>query len=263
MDKARVNGITIAYEVHGQGEPLLLIHGAGVSRVEFRPQIEPLSQHFRLIVPDVRGHGDSEITSAPYSMKLFADDMIGLLDVLGIQQVLVCGHSMGGTIAQQMAVDYPSRVQAVILAETNYGLKSDLLLRAAGKVGDWMVGLIGLKRLMPMTAKQLAAGSKEAEAMYLEAFTPHVTNPANYMNISQANNNFDGKGQLHRIQCPTLVMIAERNRATHGMGRYMAKTIPGAQLVTIPNAGHGLNWDNTEAFNGAVLEFFKKVIYGS
>ncbi|MBZ0282011.1 MAG: alpha/beta hydrolase [Anaerolineae bacterium] len=263
MPKAQVNGATIAYEAHGEGEPLLLIHGAGVSRIEFRPQHEALSKQFRLIIPDVRGHGDSEITRAPYSMKLFADDMIGLLDVLGIPKVMVCGHSMGGTIGQQMAVDYPTRVQALILAETNYGLKSDPLLRAAGVIGDWMVGLIGIKRLIPMTARQLAAGSKEAEAMYLEAFAPQQANPANFMNISQANNNFDGKGQLHLIQCPTLVMIAERNRATHGMGRYMAKTIPGAQLMTIPKAGHGLNWDNTEAFNAAVLEFFIKVTYGS
>jgi pimeloyl-ACP methyl ester carboxylesterase len=168
---------------------------------------------------------------------------------------------MGGTVAQQLVIDYPKRVRALVLAETNYGTKSNRMLWIAGKSITILVRLLGMKRLSRMTAQ--LAKTPEGQAMVQAAFAPQVANPANFLNIAEANNEFDGKGQLSRIECPTLVLIAEQNRATHGMGRYMAKTIPGAWLVTIPNAGHLVNWDNTTAFNTAVLEFFGKVTHGS
>lgn len=260
MEKARVNGITIAYEMAGQGEPLLLIHGAGVSRLEWKPQLEALGEYFRLVMPDVRGHGDSEQTKTPYTMKLFADDMIALLDALKLEQVLILGHSMGGTIAQQMAVDHPERVKGLVLAETSYGTANEPLLRWAGVAAEWMMRLVGVKRLIPMSAKQFARGSKETESMLLEAFEPQVKTPANFINIAHANNLFDGKGVLHRIQCPTLVLIAEHNRVTHKFGHYMAEAIPDARLQTIPNAGHTLNWDNAAAFNRVVVNFLKEKV---
>jgi 3-oxoadipate enol-lactonase len=259
VEKARINGIEIAYEVVGEGEPVLLVHGAGVSHAEFEPQYEALGATYRLIVPDVRGHVESGQTQAPYTMKQFADDMIGLLDALGIQQARVLGHSMGGTIAQQMAVDYPARVQAMVLAETTYGLKSDRMLSLLTRWSEPLIRMIGIKRLVPMTVKQLSARSPQYKALLEAMFKPHLDNPANFWNISRANNAFDGKGQLKRIQCPTLILIGEHNRATHRFGRYMVEAIPNARLMTIPGAGHMLNWDNTEAFNRAVLEFFETV----
>ncbi len=262
MEKAQVNGTTIAYEVVGQGEPLLLVHGAGVSHAEFKPQYEALDGAFRLIVPDVRGHGESGQTSEPYSIKLFADDLFGLLDVLKIDKVLICGHSMGGAIAQQMAVDHSERVQAAVLAETNYGFGDNLLMKIFMPLGTWMTKLIGLERAKNMTIRQMAK-SPEVAAVFEEGFRPQMANPANFWNLPDANYTFNGKGQLSRIQCPTLILIAQNNRVTHGMGRTMEKLIPNAKLMMIPNAGHMLNWDNVEMFNSVVLEFFEKVTHGS
>lgn len=259
MDKAQVNGTEITYESRGQGEPLLLIHGAGIPHGEFQPQYEPLGAKFRLILPDVRGHGESAKSSAPYSMQQFADDMIALLDTLGIDKTLILGHSMGGTIAQQMAVDHPNRVRALVLAETNYGIKSDPMLYWTVKLMEPVSRMIGIKRLSSMSVNQFSARSPQMKPFLEGAFGQHVDDPDNFWNISQANNEFDGKGQLEKIQCPTLILIAEKNRATHGMGRYIADHIPNARLVTIPNAGHMLNWDNTEAFNKTVIEFFEQV----
>ena len=95
--------------------------------------------------------------------------------------------------------------------------------------------------------------------MFEEGFRVQMQNPDNFWNLSEANYQFDGKRQLSRIQCPTLILIAENNRVTHGMGRTMEKLIPGAQLKMIPKAGHMLNWDNTDEFNAAVLAFFEAV----
>jgi 3-oxoadipate enol-lactonase len=259
LEKAQVNGTEIAFEVRGQGEPLLMIHGAGVPHGEFQPQYEAIGAKFRLILPDVRGHGESLTTDAPYSMKQFADDMIGLLDQLGIQQALILGHSMGGTIAQQMAVDHPQRVKAIVLAETNYGIKSDRMLYALVRLMDPVSRMIGIKRLSGVSVNQFSARSPQMKPFLEAAFQQHVDNPANFWNISQANNEFDGKGQLSRIQCPTLILMAENNRATHKFAQYMAQTIPNARLVTISDAGHMLNWDNAAEFNKTVIEFFESV----
>lgn len=258
METASINGTTIAYEVHGQGEPLLLIHGAGISRQEWQPQIEPLGRSFRLIIPDVRGHGDSGQTPAPYSMALFAEDMMGLLDHLKISQVLICGHSMGGAIAQQMAANHPERVKKLILAETNYGFEDSLFLKLATVASLPLMKLMGISRLKDMTIRQLGIKDPAIQQVFDSAFMPQIQNPTNFWNIWDANTAFKGKEQLRRIQCPTLVMIAQNNRATHKMGHYMAEAIPNAKLMTIPDAGHGLNWDNAAAFNTAVTEFFLK-----
>lgn len=259
----QVNGTEIAYEMRGQGEPLLMIHGAGVPHGSFQPQYESLSSHFRLYLPDLRGHGKSAVTQAPYSMKQFADDMIGLLDSLGIEKTLILGHSMGGTIAQQMAVDHPERVKALVLAETNYGIKSDRMLYTMVKLMDPVSRMIGLKRLSGLSVKQFSARSPQMKPFLETAFQQHIDDPENFWNISQANNEFDGKGQLSRIQCPALILMAQNNPATHRYAKYMAGHIPNAQLMEIPNAGHMLNWDNAEDFNKTVIEFFEKVTHDS
>jgi pimeloyl-ACP methyl ester carboxylesterase len=258
MESASINGTTITYTVRGEGEPLLLIHGAGIDHTEWQPQLDALGKHFKIIAPDVRGHGKSGQTAAPYSIELFADDMVGLLDALGIEKTLVCGHSMGGAVAQCVAAQQPERVKALILAETNYGfedMRGMILVLEATKP---IMKLVGVKRLVDMTIRQMVRGT-EAQDLLRAAYAPQVANPSNFWNIWDANNKFKGKAQLRRIQCPTLVMIAENNQVTHKMGHYMAKTIPNARLITIPNAGHGLNWENPEAFNAALIEFFQTV----
>jgi 3-oxoadipate enol-lactonase len=259
LEKAKVNGTEIAYEVHGQGEPLLLIHGAGVPHGEFQPQYEAVGAKFRLILPDVRGHGESDVSKAPYSMKQFADDMIALMDTLKIERTLILGHSMGGTIAQQMAVDHPNRVKALVLAETNYGIKSTPALYWTVRLMDPVSRMIGIKRLSAMSVNQFSARSPQMKPFLESAFQQHIDHPDNFWNISQANNEFDGKGQLSRIQCPTLLLVAQNNPATHSFAKYMVEHIPNARLVTIPNASHMLNWDNAEAFNKTVLEFLEQV----
>ena len=264
MDKVQVNGTEIAYESRGEGEPLLMIHGAGVPHGEFQPQYDALGAKFRLILPDVRGHGESPVTQVPYSMKLFADDMIGLLDVLKIDRTLILGHSMGGTIAQQMAVDHPNRVKAMVLAETNYGIKSTPWLYWTVRAMDPLSRMIGIKRLSGMSVKQFSARSPGMKPFLEAAFQQHIDDPANFWNISQANNEFDGKDKLPNIQCPTLVMAARNNPQSHRFAHYMAEHIPNARLIMVSNAGHMLNWDNAEVFNKSVIEFFENVgSYGS
>ncbi|MEO8396377.1 MAG: alpha/beta hydrolase [Chloroflexota bacterium] len=254
MPTATVNGTTLDYDLIGTGTPLLLIHGGLIARSEWRLQIEPLAQSCRLIVPDVRGHGASG-KGGDYSMKLFAEDFVALLENLGIARAIVCGHSMGGTVAQVMAADYPDRVIGLILAETNYGVGNEPMMRFAAGATTALTRLIGVKSFLKMGARTMKANDPQIVSAIQAAFQRQADDPANARNIIDAMNAYDGSALLARIHCPTLVIIGADNRLARQQGEHMAKTIPNARLTHIPNAGHGANWDNAPAFNAAVLEF--------
>ncbi|MBK8137850.1 MAG: alpha/beta hydrolase [Chloroflexi bacterium] len=256
MERVTVNETAIAYATYGEGEPLLLIHGAQGSSVEWKPQIEALAGHFRLIVPDVRGHGASAQTSGPYSMELFADDLAALLDALEVESAHVLGHSMGGAVAQSLAARHAGKVRRLILAETNYGFEDYPLLWWITTLSAPAMRLIGVRGVVSLIIKQLGEQDEADKHLLESGFAPQIANPRNFWNIWRANNDYKGKAALAQIKAPTLVMIAARNKITHGMGKRMAKTIPGARLITIPDAGHMLNWDNAGAFNAEVIRFF-------
>lgn len=258
MEHAQVNGTTIAYATTGEGEPLLLIHGAQGSSVEWKPQIAALTGHFRLIVPDVRGHGASAHTPAPYSMELFADDMAGLLDALEVESAHVLGHSMGGAVAQALAARHPGKVRRLILAETNYGFEDYPLLWWAATLSAPAMRLIGVRGFVNLTLKQVKIKDETDKRLLESGFAPQIANPRNFWNIWRANNDYKGKAALAQINAPTLVMVAAQNKITHGMGKHMAEAISGARLIMIPDAGHLLNWDNPIEFNAEVIRFFSE-----
>jgi pimeloyl-ACP methyl ester carboxylesterase len=120
-----VNGIRLYYEVHGQGEPLLLLHGGGGSADHFAQMVPELAQHFRVITPDTRAHGRSTDTADPLSYRQMVDDMVGLLDALAVPSAHVGGWSDGASIALHMALYAPERVRTLLL--TPVDLSADAL----------------------------------------------------------------------------------------------------------------------------------------
>lgn len=133
MPKAKTNNVQTYYEIHGDGTPLVLIHGVGACHKLWQPQIEPFSKYFKVIVYDVRGHGESSGYNERYSIKLFASDLKVLLENLGVTRAHICGLSMGGLIAQQFATDYPSTVDKLVLAGTfcHLGVSGTILITFA------------------------------------------------------------------------------------------------------------------------------------
>ena len=121
MAKAYVNGINIAYDVDGQGEPLVLIMGLGGTRQSWVFQKRTFSKHFKVITFDSRGIGKSDKPSEPFTIKTIVDDTIGLMDHLSIDKAHVLGVSHGGRVAQEVAINYPDRVIKLVLASTNTG----------------------------------------------------------------------------------------------------------------------------------------------
>jgi len=121
MAKAYVNGINIAYDVDGQGEPLVLIMGLGGTRQSWVFQKRTFSKHFKVITFDSRGIGKSDKPSEPFTIKTIVDDTIGLMDHLSIDKAHFLGVSHGGRVAQEVAINYPERVNKLVLASTNTG----------------------------------------------------------------------------------------------------------------------------------------------
>ena len=112
--KARVNGVDLWYEVTGEGEPVVQIHGAGFGHFNFDPATPELSKHFKVVDYDMRGYGQSDRPMQDYDMEVWADDLAGLQDALGIEQAHVHGTSMGGMIAIVFAGKYPERTTSVV-----------------------------------------------------------------------------------------------------------------------------------------------------
>jgi len=115
---AEINGIKICYEIKGEGEPLILVHGFGADKEVWIAQFEPLSKHFKVVRFDNRGAGKSDRPDEPYSMEMFADDVAGLMDHLGIDKAHILGWSLGGMIVQTFAIKYPERLRKLILINT-------------------------------------------------------------------------------------------------------------------------------------------------
>lgn len=123
---ALVNDVNICYEIYGDGDPVLLVHGFGSKKEAWIAQTEPLAKHFKVIRFDNRGAGKSYRPEGPYTMEIFADDINALLDFLEIEKTHIIGWSLGGMIVQNFVLKYPQRVKKMVLINTNYGTPDEL-----------------------------------------------------------------------------------------------------------------------------------------
>jgi pimeloyl-ACP methyl ester carboxylesterase len=262
MPTLAINGATIAYEDQGEGEPLLFIHGIFVSKKQWQAQIDHFAQNYRVIACDLRGHGQSSATASPYSVSMFAADIIALLDQLGLKQVICCGHSFGGMVAQELTLSYPDRIKALVLAETLYGTVST----------PWEAAMTSMSNIvMP----QLISFENQARlfAWYFGMFTPgsssflmqeaqrHMDDAAHGQNVLSASFKFDSRWRLNQIKCPTLIMISQFMHLplVYLHAYEMLMWIRGARLAVIPNAGHLMHVDNTAAFNRTMGRFIAEL----
>jgi 3-oxoadipate enol-lactonase len=243
------------YEVSGAGEPIVLIHAFSVDRRMWTPQITVLESRFRVVRYDLRGHGESEGPSAPYSPH---EDLRSVLDALFISKATLIGLSAGATIATDFAIAYPNRVARIILASP--GLSGHVpsapltwtqpVFKAAGS-GD-AEGAARLWAETPIMAVRydLAAATtvKDLVMSNVRLWT-YKTNPAQQLTPPAI-------GRLAEVKCPTLVILGEQDLPhIKEIAGLLVKGIAGARLVTIPLAGHMVNLDASDAFNQAVNKF--------
>jgi pimeloyl-ACP methyl ester carboxylesterase len=259
--QARVNGTTLNYQLRGpKGAPLLtLIHGFPFSLAYWKAQVPVLAKRYRVLTYDLRGLGASRLGEAPQLLEAYVDDLLGLLDWVGVRKTALLGLSMGGYIALRAAQKAPERLWALGLLDTRADADADAaklgrqasiaLVRKRG-VGALAEAMLP-KLFAPATLKRkpaLAAGLRRLMARNGE---DGVCNAL----VAMAGRT-DSSGFLREIKVPTLVLVGEHDAITPAeLARGMHRAIKDAHLAVIKGAGHVSNWEQPAAFNRAVLKF--------
>ncbi|HEY7872928.1 MAG TPA: alpha/beta hydrolase [Rudaea sp.] len=256
MPAVLVNGASIYYESEGQGPPLLMIHGLGSSSDDWAFQREDFAQHFTLILPDLRGSGRSSKPSGPYSIAQFAADFWALLDVLGIQSTSILGFSLGGAVAQEMALLQPVRMQKLVLCNALANYRTDTWrkwLEARMQVA--LVHVLGLRRTAKLIANRLFPHEDQAPKRQRVVDVVGANPKQAYLAAIHALIGWSALERIHSIVCPVLILAAEFDYTPLEEKRAEAARFQNAEFVVIEGSRHGTPFDATEEFNARVVEF--------
>ena len=249
------DGVSIHYEAHGPGgkpsdktaPALLLSHGYGATSRMWDGQIAAFADRWRVIVWDMRGHGQSGDPADPaaYSQALTVGDMAAVLDACGIERAVIGGLSLGGVMSLAFHCAHPERVRALLLCDTGPGFRNPEARR------QWNER--ALARAADLEARGLAALGGGAEArLGRHRSAQGLAGAARGMLAQEDSLLIDS---LPQIAVPTLVLVGSEDKNFLGAADYMQAKIPGAKKMIIPGAGHAANLDQPAAFNRAVEDF--------
>jgi pimeloyl-ACP methyl ester carboxylesterase len=248
MPKLNRDGVNIYYEVHGEGPPLILTHGYSSTSAMWQGQIAPLSQRHKLVLWDMRGHGQSDYPPDPnaYSEALTVADMAALLDEVGAGSAIVGGLSLGGYMSLAFYRAYPARVRALLIIDTGPGFKKDEAREAWNRRALDTADRLerdGLFVLKSASRERSTVEHRDAQGLALAARGMLTQRDARVIEL------------LPQIKVPSLIVVGADDTPFLAASDYMAAKIPGAKKVVIPHAGHAVNIDQPQAFIDAVLPF--------
>jgi len=265
MPKIKTNNIELYYEIHGAGQPLVLISGLGYPLWQWHKMVPFLAEHFQVITFDNRGVGQSEKPAGPYTAQMLAADTDGLLDALGIEKAIIAGHSMGGFIAQAMALDFPQKVAKLILCSTNFGGPHHVPVTAEAMKVLTDVTSDALTRFKNGLAVSTAPDWSEKNPEMIEEWVKwRVANPidpAPYQaqmaigfGLMPEAAAFENK--LPRLNVPTLILFGAHDKVVPpDNASLLAEKISGSQVVILPNAGHFFPIEVAEAASRTITDF--------
>ena len=264
MSRLHVGDIDLHLVEDGRGMPVLLVHGFPLDHSMWQPQIDGLKGEFRIIAPDLRGFGQSGVTSGTVTMEQFADDLAALLDALKIQEPIVfCGLSMGGYIAWQFWRRHAQRLRALVLCDTR--AVADTEEAARGRVSTaQQVVTAGLSSLAESMIPKLFAEPTRTERKDVVEATRRVILSSPPEGIAAALRGMaarpDVTKELPEIKVPTLVVCGEHDVISPvAEMRKIATAIPHASFEVIPQAGHMCPIENSSVFNAALRKFLESL----
>jgi len=250
----------IHYTVIGEGPPTVLLHGGTGSSAEYwSHQVPVLSEHFRLILMDHRGFGQSDDQDGPFSIEACAEDLVGVLDELRIGSASLVGLSLGGAIALQTALDYPERIRRLVLADTFSGVFTErfrrfidfALIQAIEEGGHDL--MFELNLIFAFSEEHLAEHAEELAAQK-EAW--RAMNVEKYVHSLRAIRDWSVDDRLEELRTPALVLWGSEDiEVPRVYADRLADALPRAVLSVIAGAGHKSCADRPTAFNKAVLAF--------
>jgi pimeloyl-ACP methyl ester carboxylesterase len=265
MQKIKTNNIELYYETHGAGLPLVLISGLGYPLWQWHKMVPFLAQHFQVVTFDNRGVGQSDKPAGPYTAQMLAADTAGLLDALGIEKAIIVGHSMGGFVAQAMALDFPEKVEKLILCSTNFGGPHHVPVTAEAMKVLTDVTSDALTRLKNGLVVSTAPGWAEKNPEMIEAWIEwRVANPiepAPYqaqlaigLGLMTESAAFEMK--LSRVNVPTLILFGAHDKVVPpDNAALLAEKIADSKVLIFPDAGHFFPIEIAEAASRAITDF--------
>lgn len=255
----------IYYEVHGRGAPFLFCSVTGCDHQAWKyHQVPEFSRDHQVIVFDYRGTGKSSKTVQKYSIKMFTEDAVAILDALDVGQAIVCGHSMGGVVAQLLALDHPHKVKSLILASSGsahpnaHGIPLGM---CRDMVRSGFEGYIREHTIETGWTKAFVAAHPYLIENFLQVRMSGIAPLENYLYFVLARQEHDHTGRLQEIHVPTLVLVGddERHGASDGShwesAHHLAQAIPNAKLVVMAGEGHHYLATNPAAAHRAIREF--------
>ena len=256
MPKISANHIHLYYEEHGNGQPLVFIHGLGSSTRDWEFQLAEFSKSYRVITFDLRGHGQSDKPAGPYTIPMMADDLAGLLEALHISSTHIVGISLGGAVAFQFALDYPALVKTLTIVNSGPslgGTPEQAKAEIERRVG--IVQQVGMHTMGEALAPNLFP--KPEHASLRNDFISHWSenDPQAYIEATRSMLGWDVTDQLGAIACPTLILSADQDYSPVAVKEAYIKLIPHAQLVVIPDTHHATPIEAPEKFNTALKDF--------
>jgi 3-oxoadipate enol-lactonase len=258
--RARNGEVELAYEVFGDGPPLLLIQGLGYGGRGWGPVLEPLAEAFTVAAFDNRGFGASDRPPGPYTAEELAADALAVLDAARIERAHVVGASLGGMVAQELALAYPERVDRLVLACTTPGGDAafpmpartvSLMLEAPAMPPD-----VALRRFVVNAVGP--GGSEELIDRIVAYRTSNPPDAAGWQSQAAAGAMHDALDRVEEIKAPTLVVHGSEDAVVDPRNAdLLADRIPGARVERLPGCGHLPFWEEPETFASLIREFLR------
>lgn len=251
----------LAYTDEGPGPVVVLLHGFPLGREMWKEQINGIGSIYRVIAPDLRGHGDSPAPEGDYTIDEMADDVVELLDTLGLTvPVVVGGLSMGGYVALSMVARHPERIRALVLMDTRAGAdspeaaaKREELARAVLAAGDSSPAVAAM---MPRLFARITLEDRPERVAPLRELMERNTARGVVGALRAMASRPDRRADLASIRVPTLVMVGEEDVVTPPEeAQALADGIPRARLEVIPESGHLAPYENHAVANAVILRF--------
>ena len=262
MSEIKVNGISYYYELHGKGKPLVFIAGYGTNHIAWRYVYPAFIDSYRVLLFDNPGSGRTRDRGETLTTEAMADGAADLIDALELDNPHIIGHSMGGAIAQELAIKYPDKIDHLVIVNSCSRWNGRTLMATQGLIDAIKCGAsldCQLEINMPWLFGDKALADKDRTAALREMILDNPTPPSlkELERQYQALLEFDSSGSLDQIKAPTLVVISDNDiLALPAESEELAKKITGAQIARLPG-GHVSEYEEPEKLTAAIRQFLK------
>ena len=268
MPTVHANGIDIYYEIEGAGRPLVLIAGLSYTHWQWHRMAPELAEHFQVILFDNRGVGQTDAPPGPYSAQMLADDTAGLLEALGIEQAAVMGHSMGGYVAQALAIACPELLDALILASTDFGgpnrvpITPEVMAMLTDPSGDMVERF--QRGVKVSTAPGFAENNPDLIERFLAYRANHPVEPGAYqaqlaVGLSLIPEEAAFEERLPAVEIPTLILFGAHDHVVPpANAELLADRLPNGRIEILPDAGHFFPIETPDAAVRTIVDFLEE-----